>query len=96
VASRSRPDVALVDVRMPGGGGPQATRDILRTSPSTKVVALSAHEEEEAVGEMLAAGALAYLLKGVTAEVIVEAIHRAAARPLLDLAGGPPTLELPA
>ena len=76
LASREQPDVALLDVRMPGGGGPRAAREILRRSPPTKVIALSAHEEVESVLEMLRAGALGYVVKGESTDAIVRAIHR--------------------
>ncbi len=77
LAAREQPDVALLDVRMPGGGGPRAAREILRRSPPTKVIALSAHEEVDSVLEMLRAGALGYVVKGESTEAIVRAIHRA-------------------
>lgn len=76
LASREQPDVALLDVRMPGGGGPRAAREILRRSPPTKVIALSAHEEVDSVLEMLRAGALGYVVKGESTDAIVRAIHR--------------------
>jgi EAL domain-containing protein (putative c-di-GMP-specific phosphodiesterase class I)/CheY-like chemotaxis protein len=71
-------DVALVDVRMPGGGGPRATRAIRRRSPATKVVALSAYDDARSVLEMLQAGADGYLVKGGADEDLVEAVRRAA------------------
>lgn len=76
LASREQPDVALLDVRMPGGGGPRAAREILRRSPPTKIIALSAHEEVDSVLEMLRAGALGYVVKGESTDAIVRAIHR--------------------
>lgn len=77
LATGTRPDVALVDVKMPGGGGPRATREILRTSPQTRVLALSAYEDRRTVLEMLGAGAVGYLVKGTAPEEIVRAIDRA-------------------
>lgn len=76
-AGRLRPDVALVDVKMPGGGGPAATREIRQRSPYTQVVALSAYEDHAPVLQMLRAGAVGYLVKGVPVEAIVHAIQRA-------------------
>lgn len=70
------PDVALVDVHMPGGGGPRATREILRRSPPTRVVALSAHEDVSTVLTMLRAGAVGYVVKGESTDEILSAIHR--------------------
>lgn len=77
IARARRPDVALVDVKMPGGGGPQAARDILRYSPRTRVIALSAYEDRKTVLQMLAAGAVGYLVKGTAPDEIVRAVLRA-------------------
>jgi len=76
LAAREQPDVAILDVRMPGGGGPRAAREILRRSPASRVIALSAHEEVDSVLEMLRAGALGYVVKGDSTDAIVRAIHR--------------------
>ena len=76
LATLEQPDVAILDVRMPGGGGPRAAREILRRSPASKVIALSAHEEVDSVLEMLRAGALGYVVKGDSTDAIVKAIHR--------------------
>jgi EAL domain-containing protein (putative c-di-GMP-specific phosphodiesterase class I)/CheY-like chemotaxis protein len=78
LAIERRPDVALVDVKMPSGGGPRAAREILRASPNTRVIALSAFEDRPTVLEMLRAGAVGYLVKGTSAEQIVESIERVA------------------
>jgi EAL domain-containing protein (putative c-di-GMP-specific phosphodiesterase class I)/CheY-like chemotaxis protein len=78
MARREQPDVALVDVKMPAGGGPRAAREIVRTSPRTRVIALSAFEDRATVLEMLRAGAVGYLVKGMAGEEIVDSIHRVA------------------
>ncbi len=75
-ASREHPDVAVVDVRMPGGGGPRAAQEILRRSPDTNVIALSAHEDRASILAMLKAGAVAYVAKSATTGELREAIHR--------------------
>ncbi len=77
-AEREVPDIAIVDVRMPGGGGAWATREIRRRSPSTRVLAFSGHTDERTVNEMLAAGAHGYLVKGSSITVILETIAAAA------------------
>lgn len=76
-ARREQPDVALVDVRMPGGGA-SAARGITSCAPGTRVLAFTAHDDRETVLQMLEAGAIGYLLKGGSIDEIVEAIHRAA------------------
>jgi len=78
LAVAHHPDVAIVDVKMPGGGGPRATRDIRRGSPRTKVIALSAYGDRGTVLEMLRAGASAYLVKGSPSDEILVAIQRTA------------------
>jgi PAS domain S-box-containing protein len=77
LAERTKPDVALLDVRMPGGGGPRVAAAISVGSPQTRVLALSAYEERASVLQMLRAGAVSYLVKGVSGVEIVEAIRRA-------------------
>jgi PAS domain S-box-containing protein len=76
-AQAGRPDVIVMDVRMPGGGGVAATRDVSLALPGTKVVALSAHEDGASALLMLEAGAVAYLVKGAPEPEILDAIRRA-------------------
>jgi EAL domain-containing protein (putative c-di-GMP-specific phosphodiesterase class I)/CheY-like chemotaxis protein len=76
LAVREQPDVALIDVRMPGGGGVRATREIARRCPRTRVIALTAHEDESTVIAMMAAGANAYVPKGESTERILREIRR--------------------
>jgi EAL domain-containing protein (putative c-di-GMP-specific phosphodiesterase class I)/FixJ family two-component response regulator len=75
LAVREHPDVALLDVKMPAGGGPRAAREIRIGSLQTKVVALSAYEDRTSVLEMLRAGAVGYLVKGTRAREIVKMLH---------------------
>jgi signal transduction histidine kinase len=76
VARREHPDVALIDVKMPAGGGPRAAREIRKESPQTHVVALSAYEDRRTVLEMLRAGVVGYIVKGTSAEEILYTIRR--------------------
>lgn len=76
LAREHRPDVAVLDVKMPHGGGPRAAEEIRRISPDTRIVALSAHEDRTSVLEMLRAGAVGYLVKGTPAREILEGIRR--------------------
>jgi DNA-binding NarL/FixJ family response regulator len=75
-AARELPDVALVDVRMPGGGA-AATRGIKRRSPHTRVLAFSAHDDPLTVQEMVAAGADGYVVKGSPVPAIIASIRLA-------------------
>lgn len=77
IASLRHPDVALLDVRMPNGGGPRASREIRWRSPDTRIVALSAHGDDRSVEDMLASGATSYLVKDCALEDIIEAVARA-------------------
>ncbi len=76
-AGKVKPDVALLDVRMPGGG-PLAAKEIRRVSPGTHSVALSAYHDRSSVLAMLRAGSIGYLVKGDSLHEIAEAIRRAA------------------
>jgi DNA-binding NarL/FixJ family response regulator len=67
-AAEHRADIAIVDVQMPGGGGVRATREIRAAAPETAIVALSADESERIVLDMLTAGAVTYIRKGVGAD----------------------------
>jgi DNA-binding NarL/FixJ family response regulator len=80
LARAHRPEVAVIDVKMPGGGGSRAAREILELSPRTRVIALSAHAERDWVAGMMEAGAISYLLKGGPAEQILSTIVACAER----------------
>jgi DNA-binding NarL/FixJ family response regulator len=77
LARRTRPDVALMDVRMPGGG-PDAVAAMRIVSPATRVVALSGAADGAIVRAMLEAGASGYLLKGTLAGELIDAVVRSA------------------
>jgi DNA-binding NarL/FixJ family response regulator len=76
LVSRERPDVILMDIRMPRIDGIQATRTILSSAGATvRVVILTTHELDEYVFDALAAGASAFLLKAAPPEDLIRAIH---------------------
>jgi two-component system nitrate/nitrite response regulator NarL len=74
IAADKHPDVMLVDVSMPGGGL-SAIGEILRRSPSTKVLMLTATEEIDTLLAALQRGAMGYVLKGVGSRGLAEAIR---------------------
>jgi DNA-binding NarL/FixJ family response regulator len=75
LAREHHPDVAVIDLRMPGVSGEEATRRITRRERHTKVLVLSAHEEWDRVRSALEAGALGYVVKSAAASELVDAIH---------------------
>ena len=70
-----RPDVVLMDVRMPGLGGVEATRRIREAAPETAVLMLTMYDDDATVLTAMQAGARGYLLKGAEQGEIVGAIH---------------------
>jgi DNA-binding NarL/FixJ family response regulator len=75
LANAHTPDVVLLDVEMPGGGGAHAAREIKAAHPAMKVLALSAHETGPARDEMQQAGADGYVIKGTPPAEIAAALR---------------------
>jgi len=73
-----RPDVVLMDIRLPGEGGLEATRQIVARFPDSKVVMLTSFADEELVTSAIRAGAVGYLLKEVGNEEVLRGIRAAA------------------
>ena len=71
------PDVVVMDIAMPLLNGVEATRQILRVVPATRVLLLSAHSEDAYVEQVIQAGAAGYLLKQTAASTLVRAIREA-------------------
>ncbi len=78
LARRHQPDIALLDVSMPGLNGVDATREVMRASPDTKVVVLTMHKESVYVVEALRAGAKGYVLKSQPAGELVSGLREVA------------------
>jgi DNA-binding NarL/FixJ family response regulator len=78
-ADALRPDVVLMDLRMPILDGVATTRRLLAAHPTTRVIVVTTFDDDELVFDGLRAGAVGYLLKDVSSDKLVEAI-RAAAR----------------
>jgi DNA-binding NarL/FixJ family response regulator len=77
VATAERAEAIVLDWMMPDGGGAEAARRILIRSPEIRIVALTASHTDDAAREMLRAGAFSVLQKGVSAQKLEHAIHRA-------------------
>jgi DNA-binding NarL/FixJ family response regulator len=74
---RLHPDVVVMDIGMPGISGFEATRRIRESEPDVKVVALTVHDSEAYVFQMLQAGATGYVVKRAAAEDVIQAVKRA-------------------
>jgi signal transduction histidine kinase len=77
LARTTRPDVALLDVRIPGVDAPRMAREIRAVSPGTRVLALAVDGDRANLLDMLRAGAIGFLGRTETPAEIVDAIHRA-------------------
>lgn len=77
--TKLKPDVVVVDISMPKVNGIEATRRILAARPSTRIVALSMHDGEDYVEQILRAGATGYVLKDAPARDLVAAIRATSA-----------------
>jgi DNA-binding NarL/FixJ family response regulator len=73
-AAATGPDVVLMDLSMPNGGGVQATREILRQQPGVRVVVLTAYSDDDSVFAALQAGARGFLTKNASAGEILRAL----------------------
>jgi len=78
LADEMRPDVVLMDLRMPDIEGPEATREILERDPNMRVVALTVVSESAAVAEAMKAGACGFLAKDTAIDGMTAAVRAAA------------------
>lgn len=95
LAGLHHPDVAILDVKMPGGGGVRAAEGIRSASPGTCVLALSAWDDQATVRRMHQAGASGYVVKGSAPDDILEMIRRATRGAPLSAIGRPRQLSRP-
>ena len=78
MAKTLAPDVVIMDIAMPQLNGLEATRQVAREFPATKVLVLSAYSDDEYVHSLTEAGAVGYLIKQTAANDLIKAIHEAA------------------
>jgi DNA-binding NarL/FixJ family response regulator len=72
---RHRPDVTLLDLRMPVMEGVEAVRQICERDPHAKVIVLTTYDTDDDISRALKAGAKAYVLKDISADGLIECIH---------------------
>lgn len=104
LADEHRPDVILMDLRMPGIDGSEATRRVLKNDPTPQIVILTSFSEREEILTALDAGAIGYLLKDAEPDELIRGIRAAAqgesplapraARTLIGSRSAPPRHQL--
>ena len=77
-AKRVKPDVVLMDLRLPDGSGITACREILSSAPATRVLFLTSYSDDDAVRATVLAGAAGYLLKQIGGQSLVDGIEAVA------------------
>jgi DNA-binding NarL/FixJ family response regulator len=77
LAGSTKPDVAIIDVDMPKGGGMHAVRGIRDACPQTAMVILSGDESDQLVRDLMSAGAVAYRRKGVDPHALADSLREA-------------------
>jgi NarL family two-component system response regulator LiaR len=76
LAGSTKPDVAIIDIAMPGIDGIEATKQIKQLYPSIAVLILSAYDDDQFIFSLLEAGAAGYLLKSVRGRELIEAVRQ--------------------
>lgn len=85
LAAQAKPDVVIMDVRLPDGSGVEACRFIRESRPETRVIMLTSYADDEALFASIIAGASGYLLKQTRGQAVIDAIQAVAqGRSLLD------------
>jgi len=70
-----RPDVVIMDIRLPGKSGIEATREITQQLPETKVIMLTSFAEDELLFDAIVAGASGYILKQIDSKELIRALE---------------------
>ena len=85
IVQRTKPDVVLLDVRLPDVSGVDLCRDITSTTPGTRCLMLTSHDDDEVIFAAVMSGASGYLLKDVDTRTLTDAVRQVGAgRSLLD------------
>lgn len=71
-----KPDITLMDLRLPDRGGVDAIREILRFAPKARFIVLTTYEGDEDIHQALEAGARGYLIKGMPHETLIDALRK--------------------
>ncbi len=74
-ARHHQPDIVVMDIRLPGKNGVEATREIVERQPQTKVIMLTSHADDEVLLDAIAAGASGYVLKQIGSDDLVRALE---------------------
>lgn len=74
--STHKPDITLMDLRLPGMGGAKTIRAIRLIEPEARVIVLTTYEGDEDIHQALQAGARGYIIKGMSHSVLLNAVHR--------------------
>jgi len=95
-----RPDVALLDVRLPDGSGIEVCRSVRARDPSVRALMITSYDDDEARTAAVLAGAAGFILKQIRGRELLDAVHRVAAGEELSAglrtearAGGPPRMD---
>ncbi len=73
---KHRPDITMMDLRLPGMSGLEAIRVIRQDEPNAKCLVLTTYEGDEDIHQAIAAGAVGYIIKGMSHELLVNALRR--------------------
>jgi DNA-binding NarL/FixJ family response regulator len=72
---RHEPDIVVMDIRLPGKNGIEATKDILMIRPQTKVIVLTSHADDDVLFDAISAGASGYVLKQIGSDDLIRALE---------------------
>lgn len=75
-AKEYKPDVVVMDIRLPGKSGIDATRDIIAARPETKIIILTTYADDELLFDAISAGASGYVLKQIDSHELINALER--------------------